>query len=208
VRSFVRSVFWLLAIFGAIGVLLHLFVFDTWVVPDTDPLTSASMLPTLRPDDRILVLRGKRPKLGELARCASPEPGQSYVIGRVMGEAGDTVEISDGTVSTNGKSLPSRHACPAVTVQHPVLDREVTLQCGVAETGAWSFEYLTSRDYADRHHVARVDPGRVYLVSDNRHMHKDSRDFGTVDASTCEHVVFRLWGASFMNASRRFTLLW
>ena len=53
-----------------------------------------------------------------------------------------------------------------------------------------------------------VEPGKLFLVSDDRHIHKDSRDFGGVDAATCEHVVFRLWGERFTDGSRRFNILW
>jgi signal peptidase I len=53
-----------------------------------------------------------------------------------------------------------------------------------------------------------VEPGKVFLVSDDRHIHKDSRDFGQVDGAACEHVVFRLWGESFGDSSHRFNVLW
>jgi signal peptidase I len=52
------------------------------------------------------------------------------------------------------------------------------------------------------------EAGKLFLVSDNRSMHEDSRDFGQVDASTCEHIVFRLWGEHYTDSSRRFTIIW
>jgi signal peptidase I len=55
---------------------------------------------------------------------------------------------------------------------------------------------------------AKVEAGKVFLVSDNRLMHLDSRDFGQVDVSTCSHIVYRLWGERFTDSSRRFTILW
>jgi hypothetical protein len=40
-------------------------------------------------------------------------------------------------------------------------------------------------------------------------MHLDSRDFGTIDPSSCQHIVFRLWGTTgFSDASHRFTIIW
>jgi len=192
---------------GAIGLLLYLFVFDTWVVPDGDRLFVVSILPALKPQDRILTRRGSQPKYGELARCLEPT-SNTFVIGRVMGTGGDTVEIKGEVVITNGKSLPSRHACDPVQMAHPVSEELITLECGAVETGAWTYQYLTRREFPDSSHAAMVEPGRVYLVSDNRHMHKDSRDFGTIDVTLCEHVVFRLWGETFTDSSRRFTLLW
>jgi signal peptidase I len=128
----------------------------------------------------------------------------------VFGTGGDQVEVTDNVVATQGRGLASRHGCPPMTVAHPVSDTLVTLRCGVAETGAWSFEFLTAQglDMNGGTHSAVVEAGKLYLVSDNRFMHQDSRDLGQVDASTCEHVVFRLWGEKFTDGSRRFTILW
>jgi signal peptidase I len=207
VRGFVRACVWIGAIFGAICLLLYLFVFDAWRVPGGDKQLLASLQPTLTADDLILVQRGRRPKNGELARCQSPL-GNAFVLGRVFGAGGDKVEVNDHGVSTNGVTLAARHGCPPVTLQHPVTETLVTMTCGVAETGAWSFSYLTSPDQSGGTHSAVVEAGKLYLVSDNRVMHQDSRDYGLVDESTCEHVVYRLWGERFTDSSRRFTLLW
>jgi signal peptidase I len=203
-----RSALWISAIAGAIILLLHLFVFDEWTVPRSDPQLAASVFPALLPDDYVLLRKGSSPVYGELARCLSPTSPGTYVVGRVFGTQGDQVEVSDATVTTDGQALSARHGCPPVTVAHPVTGNLMTLRCGVAETGAWNFEYLTSSELSGGTHSALVEPGKVYLVSDNRVMHQDTRDFGLVDASTCEHVVFRLWGERFTDASRRFTLLW
>ena len=127
---------------------------------------------------------------------------------QVFGVAGDRVEVTDGIVTTNGRALSARHGCPQKVVVHPVTESLVTMSCGVAETGAWSFEYLTHPEMHGGTHSALVEAGKVYLVSDNRLMHQDSRDFGQVDASTCEHVVFRLWGERYTDGSRRFNILW
>lgn len=207
-RSFVRTVFWLVGIFGGIAVLLHLFVFDTMVVPGDSPLFVTSVMPTLAPGDLVLVRRGGVPHDGQLARCASPDPTVPYVIGRVMGEGGETVEMSGERALINGRPFPSRHGCPPVTLAHPVSGGQITLACQVEDNGASTYPVLLSRDYPEGTRMAVVEAGKLYLVSDNRHIHMDSRDFGLVDASTCEHVVFRLWGERFTDASRRFTVLY
>lgn len=207
-RGFLRGVFWLLGIFGAIALLCHLLFVDEWRVPaGTDAQFGASIRPTLAVDDLVLVHRGRRPKVGELARCTSPVSGEP-VVGRVFGTAGDRVEVTDQAVTTNGKALAARHGCPPVVVPHPVTQNLVTMGCSVADTGAWTFSYLTQPETSAGVHTAAVEAGKVYLVSDNRTMHQDSRDFGQVDESTCEHLVFRLWGESYSDASRRFTILW
>jgi signal peptidase I len=208
VRGLVRAVLWLAGIFGAIALLLYLFVFDVWTVPrGPDNLFGASIRPTLMVDDVVLVRRRGRPNVGELARCVSPITN-AFVVGRTFGRGGDTVDVDDHGVTTNGQVLAARHGCPHVIVPHPVTENLVTMNCNVAETGAWSFSYLTAPEASVGHHTAVVEPGKVYLVSDNRTMHEDSRDFGQVDETTCEHVVFRLWGERYTDASRRFTILW
>lgn len=211
-NGFVRVLLWISGIVGAICLLLHLFLFDVWVVPrGPDEQFGTSILPTLRSDERVLVQRGRVPRFGELARCLSPLKTATYVVGRVFGVGGDKVEIEDRAVLTNGTQPQWRHVCPTVVVPHPVTQNLVTLNCSVAETGAWSFEYYTPQPQAGISGGtanAQVEHGKLYLVSDNRLMHEDSRDFGQVDASTCEHVVFRLWGEAFTDASRRFDILW
>lgn len=207
-QGFVRGLVWLAVICGALAVLAHLFVVEAWRVPQGDLQFPASIAPTLAAEDLILVRRNGHPGFGELARCISPRDG-SFVIGRVFGEPGDHVDVTDDVITTNNKPLGSRHGCPAVTLPHPVSQNLVKLTCSVAETGAWSFQYLTSPDRAfSAHSEAAVEAGKLYLVSDNRWMHQDSRDFGLVDRETCQHVVYRLWGEKYADDSRRFALLW
>lgn len=207
-RGFLRGCIWILGIGGAICLLLHILFFDTWVIPANDPLLVSSILPTLNPNDRILTARRSTPISGQLARCTSPEPGSDYVIGRVMGTGGDTVIVDNGRVSINGKLLASRHACPKVKMLHPVTGEEMTLSCATEDNGAWTYDYLIRPERPEGARTAVVEQGKLFLVSDNRVIHKDSRDYGLIDASTCEHVVFRLWGDSFVDTTRRFTVLY
>ena len=200
---------WLGGILGAIGLLLYLLVVDVWVVPRGQEVQfPASILPTLMPEDKLLIHGGRVPRWGELARCASPQTAGEYVVGRVFGVPGDRVEVSDAGISTNGKPVSARTWCKQQVVAHPITGNLVTMQCGVADTGAWSFEYLTNSEMITGTRSALVEAGRLYLVSDNRVMHHDSRDFGQVDAATCEHIVFRLWGERYTDSSRRFDILW
>jgi signal peptidase I len=193
---------------GAICLLLNLFVFDTWLIPGDDPMFVVSTMPTLKPQDRILIRKGgEQPQYGQLARCASPENPSKYVVGRVFGMTNDTVAFTRESITVSGNRVAPRHGCPGVTLVHPGTGQEITLACAVEENPAWTYQTLRGPEpEADR--VVKVEPGRLYLVSDNRHLHQDSRDFGTVDASTCQHVVFRLWGDTFNDASRRFNILW
>lgn len=206
---------WLAGICGAVGLLLHLLLVEVWTVPRGDPSLLASIVPGLQSGDTLLVLRGRAPRPGELGRCASPLAQGAYVLGRVFGEPGDRVEVTErGQVRVNGKALGARRSCGSKVVPHPVTQNLVTLSCSVAESGPSGFEFLTHGDGGGGGGVgvggraAVVEAGKLFLVSDNRGMHQDSRDFGLVEASRCERVAFRLWGERYADASRRFTLLW
>jgi signal peptidase I len=206
--SFGRNLLWLAAILGAIGLLLYLFVFDTWVVPSDDPLLTASIAPTLSPDDRILTRRGSVPVTGELARCFMPDGTGKYTIGRVFGMGGDTVEIDNERVAVNGVSPKTRYGCGIVSVTQPVTGDAVPLVCSVEDNGSFTYSVLAHAEYREGRRAAKVEPGKLWLVSDDRHIHKDSRDFGPIDATSCEHIVFRLWGQTYGDASHRFNVLW
>lgn len=206
--SFGRNVLWLSAILGAIVLLLYLFVFDTWVVPFDDKQLLVSVEPLLGPDDRILTRRGSTPKTSELARCLAPDGSGKYVLGRVFGGAGETVEVNNERVAVGGKSPKTRHQCPSVTVAHPVSGDPIALLCSVEDNGSFTYSVLLHPEFREGQRVMKLEAGKVFLVSDNRHFHYDSLDYGPVDASTCEHVVFRLWGPSFVDSSRRFNILW
>jgi signal peptidase I len=54
-----------------------------------------------------------------------------------------------------------------------------------------------------------VQVGNWYLVSDDRHLHLDSRDFGPIDPRSCRHVLFRIVGSGGLSDSAgRFTIIW
>jgi signal peptidase I len=209
VNGFTRALLWITVILGAIGLLLYLLVVDVWVVgPGDDRVFAASIFPTLMPEDKVLVHRGHVPKTGELARCASPLAPGSYVVGRVFGVPGDRVEVGGSVVRTNGTTYGTRHLCEAKVMAHPITENLVTLECNVGEGTGAAYEFLSQSGSLSAPNSAIVEAGKLYLVSDNRVMHQDSRDFGQIEASTCEHILFRLWGEHYSDASRRFNVLW
>ncbi|MBX3190587.1 MAG: signal peptidase I [Labilithrix sp.] len=204
-----RGLGWLLAIFAAICTLLYLFVFDTWVVPSDDPVFAVSIEPTLRVGDRILTRRGSTPRFGQLARCKAPDGSGKHVIGRVFGKEGDSVKIVSERVITNGKGVATRFSCGKQDVVDPNKGDMTTLDCSTEDNGATTYNVLLHQEYrGSGDHAALLVPGTLYLVSDNRYFHQDSRDYGLVEVAGCEQVVFRLWGETFTDSSRRFSVLW
>lgn len=207
-RSFLRALAWIGAILGVIIGLLYALVFDSWVVPSDEAMLRVAHEPNLRPGDRILIRRGGSPNYHELARCDDPEAPGRQVIGRVLGMPRDKVDIIAERVLVNGKRNSSPRGCGNMTMNHPTTGQAATLVCAVEDSGAGDYNILVHPEHPEGTRSATVESGRVFLVSDNRHFHLDSRDYGTVSKDSCHHVVFRLWGASFGDASRRFNFLW
>jgi signal peptidase I len=208
-RGFLRTMLWGLALLGGIGLVVYFTLLDAWIVPEDDPWFTASILPNLRPGDRLLISKTGALKPGYLVRCADPDAPGRFVVGRVVAAGGDQIEIGD-TVLVNGKRNPSPRSCTerSYVQRHPVTGEDVRLQCAVEDTNGNEHEALRDLDHPLAPVKSTVESGKLYLVSDDRHLHLDSRDFGQVDPTSCQHVVYRLWGESYFDASRRFNFLW
>lgn len=209
--TWLKFIFWTGAVLGTVGFALHLFFFEVWRVPTDDPLLAASIEPTLSAGDLVLVMRHGSVARGDLVRCADPEAAGRFVVARAIGRSGDHVELDREVVSLDGKRVPSPRACdPAViTVHDPRIDEDVTLDCSQEEFGDVAFSAARASDRPELPTKVTVAPDGWFLVSDNRHVHLDSRDFGDVDPSSCQHVVFRIAGAAgFGDSRRRLSIVW
>jgi signal peptidase I len=131
------------------------------------------------------------------------------VVGRVVAKGGDQVEVGE-LVVVNGKRNPSAHACTEgkLVMRHPVTGEDVTLQCAAEDTDGNEHDALRDLGHQEAVQKSVVESGMIYLVSDNRHIHLDSRDFGQINPTTCQHIVFRLWGESYFDSHHRFNFLW
>ena len=212
-RKLVRFVVWVLVIVGAIVGVARLTAIRWWRIPNDDPYLEASIAPTLRGGDLVLLWRLTKPRFGDLVLCPEPEASHRVVIGRIVGESGDVVKVEGATLFVNGARAETDLACtpPRFTVEHPATDKEVEQGCDMEVTG----NATHPRGGTGGHSVqpapvdTTVDPGRVFLLSDNRLLPYDSRDFGTVERSTCtETVVFRLVSEQgYFDVDRRFTFI-
>jgi len=214
VRSLVRGVLWVLGILAVIALALYATVFDIWVVPSDDPNLTASILPTLAPGDVVLVTRhGGSASPQSLERCTDPDAPGRFVIARVAGIAKQQIEISRDTlrVDAHDLSVSGTTGCPSpdVDVESPVSHELTTLICSRTDAAGLSHGMLRGKSGFEEDLAVTVDPGKIYLVSDDFHFHQDSRDFGQIDPATCGHIVFRLVGSGgISDGSRRFTLIW
>lgn len=97
--------------------LAHIASARTYVIP------TASMLPTLRPGDRLEAddAGGADPRRGELWIVRGPArlfPGGGPLVKRVVGLPGETIAVANGTVLIDGRPLaePYLAAPPAYTM--------------------------------------------------------------------------------------------
>jgi signal peptidase I len=200
---------WAIGILGGIGLVLYLTIFDAWRAPDDDPTFAASLAPNMAAGDEVLLYKSGTLKGGYLTRCTDPDAPGRYVIGRIVAVEGESVDVDNGLAVVQGKRTPSPRGCEGTSMRHPVTGEDIKLQCTVEDLGGNEHPILVTQQHADGPVHSRVESGNFYLLSDNRYIHLDSRDYGQVKASTCQHVVFRLWSANgFFDAAHRFNVLW
>ena len=192
-----RSVLQLAGALAIVVVVARLVCFDAWTVPE-EPWLDASVAPTLRGGDVVLVLTRGTPRLGDLVRCPDPESPGQWVVGRIAGLENDKVEIDHHVVRVNGQRFGATEACAAgrLSIEHPQTGSPTELECTRVERGdSWHLRATVPGAAVQpsvRHTVAE---GRLFLLSDNLDLHDDSRDFGTLPAAQCQQrIIFRLWG--------------
>ena len=212
-RTILRIVLWTAIVAALLIGALRAVAIRWWRVPTNDPWLEASVEPSLRGGDLILLWRLTPPHYGDLVMCPEPKAPERVVIGRILGEARDNIEINATGVTINGHPITTERPCNdrTVSVKHPGTGEPVEQNCGMEDVGG----ALHQRADAVGHPLqpprvtASVPDGRVFLVSDNRLFPFDSRDFGPVERSKCtESVFFRLVGLhGFFDVGRRFTYI-
>ena len=211
-RKALRVLFWIAIACGVIAGMVALF-FTAWTVPSDDPQLAVSIEPALSSGDLVLVTRGTGASDGALVRCADPDAPGRYVIGRVIAHGGDNVEFNAGTLLVNDQVPASPVACEPrdAHLRNPATQEDVDLNCYLEELAGTTHPVLRNAagKTLDRDLKTTVEPGKVYLVSDDRALHLDSRDFGPIAPATCQRIAFRFWGlAGWSDAKKRLTVLW
>ena len=212
-RSFGRFLLWAAIISALVVGALRAVAIRWWRLPFNDPWLEASVEPSLRGGDLVLLWRLTPPRYGDLVVCPEPNAPERVVVGRILGEAGDNIVVEGPGVSVNDHSIATERACieDKLTVKHPRDGQPVEERCDLEIIGG----SLHARGWAADQSVTpsrvatRVPPGRVFLVSDNRLFPFDSRDYGPVERGTCrESVFYRLVGLDgFFDVGRRFTYI-
>lgn len=222
-RDLTRALVWLLVLTGIVIGVARATAIRWWRLPDDDPYLEASVAPTLRGGDLLILWRLTKPQVGDLVLCPEPvEPSEDgevtssgrIVIGRIVAEGGDSVHVKAGRVHVNGHALPTDSNCeePTFSVNDPETENELTQRCSLEKIGAKLHEMggagpdtQLPLDYSP----VEVNHGQVWLASDNRMLPFDSRDYGALNLDDCkETVVFRLVSArGFFDVESRLTLI-
>lgn len=212
-RSFWRFVLWSAVVAALIIGGLRAVAIRWWRLPLNDPWLQASVEPSLRGGDLIVLWRLTPPHYGDLVLCPEPNAPERVVVGRVLGEAGDSIVIEGTHVTVNGNSAASVSACTdsRLTVMHPGNGQPVEQRCDLEKVGGVIHPRASANGQpnAPARVSATVPDGRVFLVSDNRLFPFDSRDYGPVERSSCrETILYRLVGQKgFFDVERRFTYI-
>src|SRR4051794_6606522 len=209
--KFLRYLGWALFIAGTVIGLARLTVIRWWRVPLGDPYLEASLAPTLRGGDWVILWRGTPPIEGNLVLCPEPKAAGRFVIARILGEGGDHVNVGGGGVLVNNRKFETEGGCEPFKVSDPGTGQEAQQGCRVELVGSRKHPRGEVLPALPPPGDAEVDvPGQqVFLVSDNRQFPWDSREFGPVERATCaETVVFRLVSKDgFFDVPNRLTLI-
>lgn len=180
-----------------------------WQLPTDDPELAASIGPSLRGGDWVLLWRLTRPGLGDLVVCPDPDDPSNIVIGRIAADAFDKVTIHGQEVRVNDSVFEVEYNCTdrMFSVVDPDSLEEEDLYCDMENIGDVLHMRGYARDTRQRRKFAKqVDSGQIFLLSDNRAHPFDSRHFGTLDRHACtETIFFRLFSKDgFFDVESRF----
>ena len=209
-RTLIRLIVWTLIIVGSLVGLARATAIRWWQVPQDDPWLGASVAPTLRPGDWVLLWRLTRPVEGDLVKCPEPKAPERIVVGRILGAANDQIAFDRGQLRRNDRNLPTERSCESFEVAHPRTGEVVQQGCSIEDfEGRLYMRGNLAADPPPSMKVLTIEPGSFFLVSDNRQFPFDSRDYGTVEAASCrETVVYRLWSKhGYFDSVGRFDLV-
>jgi signal peptidase I len=160
-----------LALVLAFGI--RTFVLEAFSIP------SASMVPTLEVNDRILVLKAffnwHELREGDIVVFTHPPrddcggPAETDLVKRVIALPGQTIYSADGILYVDGRRLREPYLPPDDPLGPPIPD-------------------------ASRQDPFHVPPGEFYMMGDNRAISCDSRYWGPIKGSSIiGRVVMLLW---------------
>src|SRR5450432_653747 len=127
--KFLRILAWTSLIIGVLIGGLRLTAIRWWQIPLNDPYFAASLAPTLRGGDWVVLWRASPPSYGDLVLCPEPKTPSRMVIGRIVGERGDHIKVEGPQLPVNDPIVPTESMCEKFEVREPASGEEVRLNC-------------------------------------------------------------------------------
>lgn len=154
-------------------------------------VTSASVYPTIFPNDRILanktVYRKIEPHRGDLVVYLNPEKRQQNNIKRVVAIAGDRVEMKDNQLYINGQML-ERQPIPQSEFNGLNIDgKDVNGDAFYEINNGSKYKIFISKsdDEKKRNFPEMTVPKyNCFVLGDNRNYSYDSRNYGPIPVAT------------------------
>jgi signal peptidase I len=176
-------------------------------LPETIQMPSKSMYPTLLVGDRVFADKLHRtPKRGDVILFKYPLDQSADYIKRVIGLAGDVVEISHGTVRVNGVELPRevvQKNCPKGPDGITIFENAIPCVLWNETVDGHTYKIGTDTVMGERP-MQRivVPPGTVFVIGDNRDNSSDSRVWGSVRLESIKGTVTFILGSSAQGGVR------
>lgn len=185
VRALFRGALWIggFALLVA-GVMNFFFV-------DRIQIRHNAMAPTLYFGDEALVWRSKGADyaMGDIVVCAHPENPAEFVIGRVVGKPGMTIEATRGQLKISG-SIPDRSTDGRLEFEDFTDGLVHEISYGTEKLATRYHRFFERVNAPLEMALTPVEEG-LFLLADYRGSRGyDSRTFGEVDPSTCIGTVF------------------
>jgi signal peptidase I len=183
-----------------LAVLARVFVVEAFKIP------SGAMMPTLVPGDHLFVakshygLLGNAPQPGEIAVFRYPRDRTKDFIKRIVGIAGDVIEMRQGALHRNGAPVPRCSLGETTYDDRDSLSGEARRQRAalflerlgdVVHLAMYSPEGAVARD-----ETWTVRPGEVFVLGDNRDNSHDSRYWGGVPLDDLKGRATSIWWSS------------
>ena len=185
-KGFLKLLAWVLGVLLVFAAIMRIFFVDIAVVGHN------AMAPTLEANDTVLLWRNAVPEdMGDITICDHPANPGELVMGRVVGKAGMELETDRHNRLVIAGSTPDMDWGERISFTDGVQGYTASYQLGLVELGNVEHEIMHREDAAFRLPTTTVEPGRLFLLSDNRmHPGQDSRYYGTVSIESCHGVVF------------------
>ncbi|HEX7839462.1 MAG TPA: signal peptidase I [Kofleriaceae bacterium] len=157
-------------------------------------IPSTSMVPTLRMDDHVYIVKGPlfgAPVLGDL--LVYNFEGRQFVK-RYLAGPGQTISETEAGISIDGKPLATEVVDPSFHYRDTdERDRVVDRSGPLIREHLGARSYLTLRTGPPRGGTWKVPAGQVFFVGDNRNNSNDSRYIGASRDDTIVGRVVGIW---------------